>query len=128
MDRTVVLFDRDCGFCRWSAGRIAAWDRRRRLRFVALQDLEADRLLGGMSGERKMVSWHLVTPDGRIHSAGAAVAPLARLLPGGAPVAATASLLPGTTERLYTFVSRRRDRLERLLGRERCTVDPGSRR
>ena len=44
---------------------------------------EADRLLGGMSGERKMGSWHLVTPDGRIHSAGAAVAPLARLLPGG---------------------------------------------
>src|SRR5207247_9951497 len=90
MDRAVIFYDADCGFCRWSLDRLLAWDRRRRLRPIALQDPEAEALLSGMDAEPKMDSWHLVMPDGRVYSAGAAVAPLGRLLPGGAPVAALA--------------------------------------
>jgi predicted DCC family thiol-disulfide oxidoreductase YuxK len=56
-----ILYDADCGFCRWSLGKLLAWDRPRRLRPVALQDPEADALLGGMEEERRMASWHLVT-------------------------------------------------------------------
>ena len=70
-----VLYDQDCGFCRWSMAKILAWDRRGALRPVALQGPEADRLLPGMDPETKMASWHLLGPDGRVHSAGAAAAP-----------------------------------------------------
>jgi predicted DCC family thiol-disulfide oxidoreductase YuxK len=124
MDRAVVLFDEDCGFCRWAAGRLLAWDRRGRLRPVALQDPEAEQLLAGMDRGRQMASWHLVDLDGRIRSAGRAVAPLLRLLPAGTPLAVVAESFPKTTDRLYEWISRHRERLGSLLGQQRCAVNP----
>ena len=115
MRRAIVLYDRDCGFCRWSLARLLSWDRRRALRPVALQDPEADQLLPGMGEEERMASWHLVLDDGRVVSAGAAVEPLMRLLPGGRPFAAFARAFPGLTERGYRFVARHRGRLGRFL-------------
>ena len=75
---------------------------------MALQDPEADELLGGMDEERKMASWHLVTVDGRVYSAGAAFPPLLRLLPGGRPLAWLTATFPGLTERAYRYVARTR--------------------
>lgn len=126
MDRAVVLFDEDCGFCRWAAGKLLAWDRRGRLRPVALQDPEAEQLLVGMDRGRQMASWHLVDLDGRIRSAGRAVAPLLRLLPAGTPLAVVAESFPKTTDRLYDWISRHRERLGSLLGQQRCAVDPAA--
>jgi predicted DCC family thiol-disulfide oxidoreductase YuxK len=103
-----ILYDRSCGFCRRSVERILRWDRGRRLRPVALQDPEADELLGRMDEAQKMASWHLVAADGAVYSAGAAFPPLLRLLPGGRPLAALAEVLPGPTERGYRWVARRR--------------------
>jgi predicted DCC family thiol-disulfide oxidoreductase YuxK len=123
----VLLYDSDCGFCRWSVDKVLAWDRTNRLRPVALQDSEADRLLPGIDAETKMASWHLVTADGRVFSGGAVAPPLLRLLPGGRPLAAIASAFPGATERAYRWVSRNRDRFGRLAG-TRCDVDPARRR
>jgi predicted DCC family thiol-disulfide oxidoreductase YuxK len=100
-----LLYDRDCGLCRWSLGKVLAWDRRRALRPVALQDPEARELLSGMGEEERMASWHLVTNDGAVRSAGAAFAPLLRRLPGGRPLAWAAERLPGPTERGYRFVA-----------------------
>jgi predicted DCC family thiol-disulfide oxidoreductase YuxK len=125
--RAVLLYDADCGFCRWSVDRVLAWDRRNRLRAVALQDAEADRVLPGIDAEAKMGSWHLVTPDGHVFSGGAVAPPLLRLLPGGRPLAAIAAAFPGLTERGYRWVSRNRDRFGRLAG-TRCDVDPSRRR
>lgn len=119
-----ILFDDDCGFCRWSLARILAWDRSRRLRPVALRDPEADRLLGGMSEERKKASWHLVAPGGRIWSGGDAVAPLATLLPFGRPVAFLARAFPRATRAIYAWVAAHRDRFGRLLGERACTLAP----
>jgi predicted DCC family thiol-disulfide oxidoreductase YuxK len=110
MERATVLYDRDCGFCRWSLGKLLAWDRDGRLRPVALQDDEADRLLAGMSEEERMRSWHLVTADGKVHSAGAAFEPLFELLPGGGPPAALVRRLPRATERVYRWIADNRDR------------------
>jgi predicted DCC family thiol-disulfide oxidoreductase YuxK len=124
MDEAVVLYDRDCGICTWSAERLRAWDGpRERLRFVPLQSAEADELLGDMDRNRRFASWHVAT-GGRIHSAGAAAAPVLRLLPGGHPLAWLAERLPATTELLYRKITARRDQLGSLLGREACAVDP----
>jgi predicted DCC family thiol-disulfide oxidoreductase YuxK len=108
VERAVILFDSGCGFCRRSVERILRWDRNGRLRPVALQDPEAGELLGGMDAERKMGSWHLVTADGRVYSAGAAFTPLLRLLPGGRPLASVTAAFPGLTERAYRYVARTR--------------------
>jgi predicted DCC family thiol-disulfide oxidoreductase YuxK len=115
MSSTVILYDADCGFCRWSLGKVLVWDRRRVLRPVPLQAPEADRLLARMDRERRMASWHLVTADGDVHSGGAAFAPLARLLPGGRPLAALAAAFPGASERAYRSVADRRELFGRLL-------------
>jgi predicted DCC family thiol-disulfide oxidoreductase YuxK len=122
--RASLLYDEDCGFCRWSVERILRWDRRGQLRAVPLQSPEADALLLGMDRRRRMASWHLVEPDGRVTSAGAAGARLLELLPGGAPIAAVARAFPGATEAAYGLVARNRDRLGRWLGERACAVDP----
>jgi predicted DCC family thiol-disulfide oxidoreductase YuxK len=108
MNEAAILYDRSCGFCRRSVERVLRWDRDRRLRPVALQDPEADALLGGMDEERKAASWHLVEKDGTVHSAGAAFPPLLRLLPGGRPLAWLTAALPGPTERAYRYAARTR--------------------
>jgi predicted DCC family thiol-disulfide oxidoreductase YuxK len=115
--RTTILYDADCGFCTWTTAKVLAWDRRRRLRPVALQNPEADALLGEMDHERKMASWHLVSPEGRVYSAGNAFPPLLQLLPGGRMPAAATSAFPGMTERVYSFVAARRGPLGRWLKR-----------
>ena len=106
MRQAAILFDARCGFCRRSVEGILRWDRHGRLRPVALQDPEADELLGGMMKEQKLASWHLVTADGKVYSAGAAFPPLLRLLPGGRPLAAVTAAFPGLTERGYRYVAR----------------------
>jgi len=120
MERAVILFDDDCGFCGWSLSKILTWDRHGHLRPVALQSPEAEDLLMGMDPERKMASWHLVTPDGRTYSGGGAVSHLARLLPAGAPIALLVSTFPRTTDRSYRWVARHRGRLGRALGERAC--------
>jgi predicted DCC family thiol-disulfide oxidoreductase YuxK len=124
MKAAVLLYDSDCGFCRWSVDKVLAWDRAGRIRTIELQDPEADSLLGGMEEGVKMGSWHLVTPDGRVYSAAAAAPPLLRLLPGGKPLAAVLAAFPGVTERAYGVVARNRDRFGRLVGQTACAVDP----
>jgi predicted DCC family thiol-disulfide oxidoreductase YuxK len=110
-----VLYDADCGFCRWSLARVLALDRTRRLRPVALGTSEADELLADLTPEQREASWHLVAPDGTRSSAGAAGPPLLRLLPGGRVPAAVLSAAPGLTERLYQLIADHRSRLSRLV-------------
>jgi predicted DCC family thiol-disulfide oxidoreductase YuxK len=123
---TTVLFDTDCGFCRWSASKIRAWDRRGHLRFVALQSAETAELLPALDPSLRLASWHVVDDVGRVWSGGAAVSPLLRLLPFGKPFARFADLAPSLTERAYSIVARHRDRLGRIVGERACRVDPSS--
>jgi predicted DCC family thiol-disulfide oxidoreductase YuxK len=115
VERPAVLYDSDCGFCRASVALILAWDRRRRLRPLSLQEPEARRLLPGMDDEERMSSWHLALPDGQVRSAGAAFEPMLRELPGGAPLAALAGRFPDAVERGYRWVTDRRSTLGRAL-------------
>jgi predicted DCC family thiol-disulfide oxidoreductase YuxK len=119
-----VLYDPDCGFCRWSAERMRVWDRHQALRFEPLGTPEAGRLLHVVPPERRPDSWHVVERDGRVWSAGQAVARVLRVLPAGAPLAIAAELAPDLTDRLYAMVARHRSTLGRLLGRQACAVHP----
>ena len=127
MGDATLVYDEDCGFCRWCVRKILAWDRGRRLDPLPLQSPEADRLLPGMKDAVRASSWHLVARDGAVYSAGAAAAPLLTMLPGGRPLAAMARAFPKTTERLYRGVADHRDRLGRLVRAESCVVEPRSR-
>ena len=122
--RATVVYDDDCGYCRWSAERLRTWDRHRALRFMTLRSAEADGLLAPVPIDRRPLSWHLVTDDGRVWSAGAAVPQVLGLLPGGGVLAAVAASMPGVTDAAYAAVARRRSTLGRLLGRRACAVDP----
>lgn len=125
MHRTTVLYDADCGFCRWSADRLRTWDgSRERLRFVSLQSPEADALIDHMDDGARFASWHVVTRDGRVRSAGAGVAPVLHQLRGGTIPAIVAERFPATTERAYRWLVRNRLRLGRALGAKACDVDP----
>ncbi len=109
-----LLYDSDCGFCKWSLDRILAWDRRRRLRPVAIQSDEGQRLLAAVPAGRRLDSWHLVA-DGEVRSGGAAAPDLFAALPGGRPLAALLRAFPGLTERAYRWVAAHRELLARLL-------------
>jgi predicted DCC family thiol-disulfide oxidoreductase YuxK len=123
--QSVLLYDEDCGFCKWSLDKILAWDRAKRVRPVAIQSEEGSRLLAPIGPDARLDSWHLVGADGKLFSAGAAAAPLARLLPGGRPLAAVFASFPGVTERVYGFVARHRFWLARLLRVDaNCQVRP----
>jgi predicted DCC family thiol-disulfide oxidoreductase YuxK len=124
VDRTTLLYDDDCGFCRWSAAKILRWDRRGSMRALPIQGPEAEVLLAGMDPARRMASWHLATTDGAVRSGAAAVAPLARLLPGGRTIAYVAELFPEITRHAYGLVARHRGTLGRLIGAKACSVDP----
>ena len=113
----MVLYDADCGFCRWSLAKLLAWDRRRRLKPLALQEPEAARLLGDMDEERRMASWHLIREDGSRTSAGAALPPLLELLPGGRSPAAALRRFPGALERGYRWVADHRTLLGKPIRR-----------
>jgi predicted DCC family thiol-disulfide oxidoreductase YuxK len=101
----ILIYDSDCGFCRWCLGKVLAWDRGRTVRPVALGTAEANRLLADVPTAERPQSWHLVDGDGAVHSAGAGFGPLLRRLPGGTPFAAFAERFPGATESAYRFVS-----------------------
>lgn len=115
MADATVLYDADCGLCRSCLALILAWDRHRRLRPLALQDPEADRLLPHLTPEERMASWHLVSADGTVRSAGDALEALFRLLPGGAPPSALARRLPGVARSGYGWVAGHRSRLGRAI-------------
>jgi predicted DCC family thiol-disulfide oxidoreductase YuxK len=123
-----VLYDGDCGLCRWTVDKLLWWDRRRRLREVALQDPEAARLLPGMDDDERMGSFHLVGSDGSVVSGAPAIPAVLRLVPLGRPLAAVADAAPGLTARGYRWVTEHRLRLSRLLRLEACRIEPSRRR
>jgi predicted DCC family thiol-disulfide oxidoreductase YuxK len=115
MTRSTVIYDSDCGFCRWTLALLLRADRHRRLRPLALGKPEADELLADLEPDQQFASWHLVDPDGTRTSAGAALPEVVRLLPGGNRPAAALAQIPGPTERGYRWVADHRTKLSRAV-------------
>jgi predicted DCC family thiol-disulfide oxidoreductase YuxK len=121
-----VLYDEDCGFCRWSADKLRVWATRRGLTFASIQSSRGAELLHPVPVAERLDSMHAVTPDGRVWSGGQAVRVIFDELPGGRALALIAATLPGVTEWIYRLVARHRNRLGRLLGQRACSVDPST--
>ncbi len=113
-DALPVLYDADCGFCRWTLALLLRRDRDGRLLPLPITSPEGDRLLDGMPGPQRLRSAHVITPDGRIWSGGDAVAPILRELGrGGAARASWALRL--ALRAGYRAVASNRTRLSRLM-------------
>lgn len=122
-----MLYDEDCGFCRWGVDRLLRLDRRNELEAVPIQSPEGAGVLSSMTPDERLESWHARSPDGRLWSGGEAVPVILRLLPGGKGLAWAAARFPRTVDRLYQFVARNRSALGRLVGARACAVDPSAR-
>ncbi|MBS1676257.1 MAG: DUF393 domain-containing protein [Actinobacteria bacterium] len=136
--QAIVIYDDDCGFCRWSLALLLRRDRDS-LRPLPLGTPEADYLLHDLTPEERGASWHLVidpppaaagpeqlsfdAPPVRF-SAGAALAPALRLLPRGRRLGFLVARVPGPTERAYRWVADHRRLLGRVVpGRARAWAD-----
>ena len=100
-----LLYDADCGLCKFVVARVLELDRGHRYRPLALQDPRAPELLPGMGEEQRMESFHVVRSDGTVRSAGDG---LAELVP---PL----KRFPRASSRLYRLVAGNRDRLGKLI-------------
>ena len=64
----MVLYDAECGLCKWLLSGLLRWDRAARLHPIALQRSEADDLLRELTPAERMASWHLISPTGERRS------------------------------------------------------------
>ncbi len=110
-----VLYDADCGFCRWTLAALLRWDREARLLPVEIQSAEGQALLRDVPPDLRLASAHAVAPDGRVYSGGTAAEHVARLLPAGAPFAAAAHALERPVDRGYRWVADHRTGLSRFV-------------
>ena len=111
----LLLYDADCGFCRWAVAQVLRCDPAKRLRPLQIQSVDGQRLLAVLDPAQRLASWHLVTADGCLFSGGAAAAPLLRLLPRGRFLASLCSASPRMTDRVYFWVARHRTGLGRFV-------------
>jgi predicted DCC family thiol-disulfide oxidoreductase YuxK len=133
----IVIYDEDCGFCRWSLALLLRKDRGA-LRPLPLGTPEADYLLHDLTPAERGASWHLVIDPPAAPgpeqlsfdalpvrcSAGAALAPALSFLPRGRRWAGLVARIPGPTDRTYDWIADHRRFLGHLVpGRARRWAD-----
>ena len=89
-------------------------DRDERLRPVAIQSEEGQRLLTEVPEGERLDSVHLITPGGTVVSGGEAAEPVARLLPAGHVAARAFRRFPDATDKAYRWVARNRSTIGKL--------------
>ncbi|MBA2506751.1 MAG: DUF393 domain-containing protein [Thermoleophilaceae bacterium] len=110
-----LLYDSDCGFCKWIVSGLLVLDRERALVPSAIQSPEGAELLGDLDPAARLASVHLIAPDGERLSAGAVAAPLLRLLPGGSVPARAVARAPRLTGRAYQWVADHRTQISKAV-------------
>jgi len=113
----LVLYDGDCGLCKWLLAGLLRFDPAGRLRPLALQLPEAEALLADLEPAERMASMHVVSPEGLRLSAGEALPALLRLLSGGRLPAAVLARFPGATGAGYRWVATHRIGISRFVPR-----------
>jgi predicted DCC family thiol-disulfide oxidoreductase YuxK len=115
--RWLVLYDGDCGLCKWLLAWILRLDRGERLQPLALQRPEAEALLADLGPADRMASMHVVSPAGERVSGGEALPPLFRLLTGGRLLAPLLAHFPSATSAGYRWVATHRIGISRFVPR-----------
>jgi predicted DCC family thiol-disulfide oxidoreductase YuxK len=114
----IVLYDADCGFCRWAMAWAVKRDHRHVLVTVPIQSpLGSELLVDVLPGDR-LRSAHVVRNDGGRSAGGAAAADVLSVLPPTRALGQLARSLPRTTALLYGVVAARRKSFGRLVGKE----------
>jgi len=114
----IVLYDADCGFCRWAMAWAVRHDDRKLLVTVPIQSPLGSKLLADVDPSDRLRSAHVLGDDGRRCSAGAAATEVLGVLPRTQGLARLAHRLPSTTALLYDVVAKRRHGFGRLVGNE----------
>ena len=112
----LVFYDEECGYCRWSVAQLLRFDRDRRLRLIAIQSPEGERLLADVPDDLRLASAHLIDGEGRLFSGGDAAAPIAAALPQLAPAAPLLRGLSRPVNASYNLIAANRERIGRLVG------------
>ena len=101
-----LLYDADCGVCTFAKSVVTAFDWRRRIEAVALQDSRSDRLLAGMDEAARWSTFHVVR-DGRTASGGDGLLEVGGLLLNDRvpTLAAEIPILQRASDRLYSFLA-----------------------
>jgi len=114
----IVLYDAECGFCRWAMAWAVRRDHRHVLVIVPIQSpLGSELLVDVVPGER-LRSAHVVREDGRRRSGGAAAAEVLSALPATRALGRLACRMPRTAALLYGAVAARRKSFGRFVGQE----------
>jgi predicted DCC family thiol-disulfide oxidoreductase YuxK len=113
----VLLYDNDCGFCRWSV----AWILRRipcgALDPMPIQSESGQELLADIPAESRLASAWAVQ-DGHLSSGGDALIAALALAPRMRSIAKLAMRRRSTVNRMYSFVAANRHFFTRLLTRD----------
>jgi predicted DCC family thiol-disulfide oxidoreductase YuxK len=121
----IVLYDADCGFCRWAMAWALAHDRRRLLVAVPIQSQLGSELLADVDPSERLRRAHVVHDDGSRHSGGAAAADVLSVLEATRMLGRLARGMPRTTALVYGVIAARRRSFGRLVGqaaRQRADV------
>lgn len=119
-ERATLIYDGECGFCRDSVRLVAAWDRDRRMDYLAFQDPGAVSRFH-LRLPALAAAMHLVLPDGRVFAGADAAPEILKLLPGKrwvAGVFAVPGVLPAA-RRVYAWMAARRRCLVRSIPADR---------
>jgi predicted DCC family thiol-disulfide oxidoreductase YuxK len=114
----IVLYDVDCGFCRWSMAWATRRDHRHLLIPVPIQSPLGSELLVDLVPSERLRSAHVFGDDGSRRSGGAAVGDVFSVLPSTRVLGWLAHALPRTTALLYDLVAARRQSFGRLVGKQ----------
>jgi predicted DCC family thiol-disulfide oxidoreductase YuxK len=114
----IVLYDADCGFCRWAMAWAVRHDHEHLLVTVPIQSPLGSELLVDLVPGDRLRSAHVVRDDGSLRSGGAAAAEVLDVLAPTRALAPLARGLPGITNLLYGLLAARRESVGRLVGSE----------
>lgn len=114
----IVLYDADCGFCRWAMAWAVRRDHHHVLVTVPIQSPLGSELLVDVVPSERLRSAHVIRDDGCRRSGGAAAADVLSVLPPTRALGRLGHSLPRTTALLYSVVAARRKSFGRLVGKE----------
>ncbi|MGH7539120.1 MAG: thiol-disulfide oxidoreductase DCC family protein [Gemmatimonadales bacterium] len=80
-ERATLIYDGECGMCRFAVARVRVWDREHRIALVPFQDQQAVARFG-IGLPALAAAMHLVLPDGRVYAGADAVPEILKILPG----------------------------------------------